>query len=260
MDLKNQIELLTQLGLTTNQAKIYLTCANYKSSTVKQISQSANLASEVVYRTIPKLQKMGLVEKTVTFPAEFQATPIDLAITTLLEQRKKENTEVQKKAKELLRYMAKRKKGKHTEGFKIVLIPEKERLVQFTEKTLRTTKKSLHAIGMGQKFSAWIHAYRELIEDLLTKNIAIRFVFAGTEKRSHNQTLKEIQKDRNFKIKFTPDKIQSCIVIVDNREVLIDTTPESGFAHTPVYWSNDPGILAPCKTYFEKYWKQNGYD
>lgn len=258
MDLKNQIELLTRLGLTTNQARIYLTCVNYKTSTVKQISQTANIASEVVYRTIPKLQKMSLIEKTVAFPAEFKATPIDLAITTLLEQRKKENTELQIKAKELLRYMAKRKRGKHTEDFKVVLIPEKERLIQFTERKLRITKKSLHAIGMGQKFSAWIHTYRDLIEELLTKNIEIRFVFAGIEKGRHDQTLKEIQKEDNFEIKFTADKILSCLVIIDGGEVLIDTSPESGFAHTPVYWSNDPGIVAPCKTYFEKYWSQKG--
>lgn len=258
VDIKNQIELLTQLGLTTNQAKIYLACVNYKASTVKQISQSANLASEVVYRTIPKLQRMSLVEKTVTFPAEFQATPIDTAITTLLGQRKKENSEVQKRAKELLRYMAKRKKSRHIEDLKIVLIPEKERQVQFIEKKLGTTKKSLHAIGMGQKFSTWIHTYHDLIGELLSKKIEVRFVFAGTEKRSDSQILKDIQKDGNFKIKFILDKIQTCLVIVDSKEVLIDTSPDSGFAYTPVYWSNDPGIIAPCKTYFEKYWKQDG--
>lgn len=257
MDLKNQIELLTQLGLTTNQAKIYLTCANYKSSTVKQISQTANLASEVVYRTIPKLQKMSLIEKTVAFPAEYQATPIDLAINTLLEQRKKENTEVQKKAKELLTYMAKRKTGKHNEDHKIVLIPEKERQIQFTEKKVHTAKKSLHVIGMGQKFYTWLNTYHELIKELLTKNIEAQLVFAGTEKGNNNQTLKDIPKDSNLKSKYTPDKIQTCLVIVDDREVLIDTSPESGFAHTPVYWSNDPGIVALCKAYFEKFWKQN---
>ena len=109
MELKKQIELLTQLGLATNQAKIYLACANYKSSTVKQIAQTTNLANEVVYRTMPKLQKMGLVSKTLTFPTEYQATPVESAITTLLEKRKKENIQVHNKAKELLRHMAKRR-------------------------------------------------------------------------------------------------------------------------------------------------------
>jgi sugar-specific transcriptional regulator TrmB len=258
VDLKNQIELLTQLGLTTNQAKIYLACANYKASTVKQISQSANLATEVVYRTIPKVQRMSLVEKTVAFPAEFQATPINTAIATLLEQRRKENSEVQKKAKELLRYMAKRKKGKHIEDFKIVLIPEKDRQIQFTEKKMKNIQRSLHAIGMGQKFSTWIHTYHDLVEELLAKKIEVRFVFAGTEKRSDSQILKDMQKDGNFKIKFISDKIRTCLMIADDREVLIDTSPDSGFAHTPVYWSNDPGIIAPCKTYFQKYWKEDG--
>ena len=255
MNPQNQIELLTNLGLTVNQAKIYLSCINYNSSTVKQISQTTNLASEIVYRTIPKLQKKGLVTKTLAFPAEYQATPIELAITTLLEQRKKQNVELEKKAKELLRDMAKRKTEKHTESIKIVLIPEKERQTQFTEKKMRTTKKSLQVIGMGQKFHAWMRAYHELIDDLLTKNIVVKIVFAGTQK-NNTQTVEDILEYSDFIIRFIPDTVQTCLVIVDDKEVIIDTSPESGFAQTPVYWSNDLGIVAPCKAYFEKYWNQ----
>ena len=255
MELKRQIELLTQLGLATNQAKIYLACANYKSSTVKQIAQSTNLANEVVYRTMPKLQKMGLVSKTLAFPTEYQATPVESAITTLLEQRRKESIQVQKKAKELLRHMAKRKTGKHNEENRIVLIPEKERQIQFTKDRIRTARKSIHVIGMEQKFYAWINAYQEVIKELLDKNINVRFIFAGTEERVDEQTLIGIPKDSDFKTKYITYKIPTGLTLIDDKEVLIDTMPESGFAHRAVYWSNDPGIVAPCEAYFEKYWK-----
>lgn len=255
MNLEKQIEVLTQLGLTTNQAKIYLACINYKSSTAKQIAQSTNIASEVVYRTMPKLQKMSLIMKTVTFPVEYQATPLDSAITHLLEQRKKENVQMQKKAKELLKYMAKRKTEKHKEELKVSLIPEKERQMQFTKNMIQSTKRSLHFIGMDQKFFAWINVYHEIIRELLNKNIKVRFIFAGTENQDRNQTLKDITKDSDIETRHITDKIPTCLVIVDDKEVLIDTSPESGLANKPVYWSNDPGIVAPCKTYFEKYWK-----
>src|SRR3990170_2406255 len=94
---QDQVEFLTHLGLTINQAKIYLALVQSRPCTANQISKSANLASEVVYRTMPKLQKMGLVERTVAVPTVFLAIPIKLAISILLAQRKQENADVEAK-------------------------------------------------------------------------------------------------------------------------------------------------------------------
>jgi sugar-specific transcriptional regulator TrmB len=89
MDFQEQVETLTRLGLTINQSKIFIALAQSKPATVTQIAKSANLAREVVYRTLPKLERTGLVSKVISFPTEFKAISIDLATRILLEKRAK---------------------------------------------------------------------------------------------------------------------------------------------------------------------------
>jgi hypothetical protein len=57
-----------------------------------------------------------------------------------------------------------------------------------------------------------------------------------------------------FKIKFINKLIHSCIGIFDDKEVLISASAKTPFGQTPIYWSNNPSIIALCQSYFEKYW------
>jgi len=61
--LERNVEMLIDFGLTGNQARVYLAIARLKLATVGQISKVSKVRREDVYRILPKLEKMGLVEK-----------------------------------------------------------------------------------------------------------------------------------------------------------------------------------------------------
>ena len=74
------INSLMELGLTLVQAKIYLTLTKLDNATIKAISKNSNLARQDIYRIIPSLQKLGLVEKIIDKPTKYKATPIKIGV------------------------------------------------------------------------------------------------------------------------------------------------------------------------------------
>ncbi len=253
MDFQDQVETLTRLGLTINQSKIFIALVQSNLSTVAQIAKSANLAREVVYRTLPKLEKTGLITKTISFPTEFKAISIDLATRILLEKRANETYEVKAKATELVTQMKNRAGEENRKEPQVISVSGKEYLSIFTKRQVLTTKISLDTMIINPKFSFWWENYSPLFKGLLAKNVKIRVIIACSEDKIQGRNIEKFEKNPNFKIKFIPDQIQAGVGIIDNNDILINTLPNSVFKPS-FYWSNDPGVIALCSTYFEKYW------
>jgi len=75
--LKQQTDtkVLTQLGLTSFQAQVYLTLTKLGTSNAKTIASIDRLDRANVYRVMTDLQKLNLVEKMLTKPINlFQLT------------------------------------------------------------------------------------------------------------------------------------------------------------------------------------------
>ena len=70
-------QVLTDLGLTHSQARIYFALSRSGASTAKTISTISRVAREHVYEVLPQLQDLGLVEKIIDVPSKFRALPIE---------------------------------------------------------------------------------------------------------------------------------------------------------------------------------------
>jgi sugar-specific transcriptional regulator TrmB len=261
LEQKDQVDLLTRLGLSLNQARVYLALAKFSPSTANQVSKTADLPTEIVYRTMPKLQQKGLVEKVVSTPAKFQATPMKLTIELLLERKKQENNQTLIKAREFLETVTPTEaKTNRSEEPRTVLIPERERLIQFLKEKLLTVQESICMVITGQKFSGWILAYNKHLKEILKKKISIRLVVAGNIEEQQTPSLHELLQDQNFALKSATDPIQACVIVYDGREAVIATEVNTPFARSPAYWSNNLSVVALCQTYFETCWKRKSLE
>ncbi|MGD0451356.1 MAG: helix-turn-helix domain-containing protein, partial [Candidatus Bathyarchaeia archaeon] len=81
-------DLLLGLGLTLNQARVYLAILKLEKTTVGQVAKFSRVRREDVYRLLPSLEKMGLVERLLGKPAEVRATPISDALSLLVSEEK----------------------------------------------------------------------------------------------------------------------------------------------------------------------------
>jgi sugar-specific transcriptional regulator TrmB len=86
-------ELLLGLGLTLNQAKVYLAVIKLEKTTVVQVANFSKVRREDVYRILPSLEKMGLVERLLGKPTEIRATRILDALSLLVDTEKGKSDE-----------------------------------------------------------------------------------------------------------------------------------------------------------------------
>lgn len=90
MTSEQDIQTLMDFGLSYVQSLTYMTLVKLKKADVKTIARVSNIARQDIYRIMPMLQKLGLVEKIIGLPTMYRATPIKSAAAVLLEQKKLE--------------------------------------------------------------------------------------------------------------------------------------------------------------------------
>ena len=100
---KEETLLLTQVGFTKTQAKIYLTLLKLKEPDAKTLSKDSNVPKPEVYRTLDELQKMGLAEKQITKPIRYTATPLQLGLQILMAKKIQEYKKTELEIKKFLR-------------------------------------------------------------------------------------------------------------------------------------------------------------
>jgi sugar-specific transcriptional regulator TrmB len=66
--------MLVDFGLTLNQARVYLSIVQLGCSTIGNISRESGVRREDVYRIIPKLEKMWLIERVPSTPTKIVYT------------------------------------------------------------------------------------------------------------------------------------------------------------------------------------------
>ena len=85
--------LLLGLGLSLNQARVYLAILQLQKTTAGQIANFSKVRREDVYRLLPTLEKMGLVERLLGKPTEIRATLISDSLALLLAEEKNKSDE-----------------------------------------------------------------------------------------------------------------------------------------------------------------------
>ena len=70
--LEENAENLSGFGLTPTQAKVYLAIAQLGLASVSEVSKVAQVRREDVYRIMPKLEKIGLIEKILNKPTKMR--------------------------------------------------------------------------------------------------------------------------------------------------------------------------------------------
>lgn len=253
---EEEIESLQLLGLTQNQAKVYLALIKSENSTAKTLSNLSGLATCDVYRVIPELQKLGLLEVLVASPKEFRATPPEHAMNILCKQMEKQFQETQVKARKLLLRMESEKSCKLPDTSKMALIPGGYRATQFGLPKLAATKKRMFAVQTNVLFRRFINNTADNLDKLLKRKVDVRFVIESPEGIVQPDTdLERFLEMDNFRVRFFKGKIQACTLLHDNTDAFMSTSLDT--IHTPSYWSNNPCVIAIVRDYFEMHWRKS---
>ena len=253
-----RIETLLELGMTFDQAKTYLTLLRAGPATAKVIAQVSKIARPDIYRIIPTLQKEGAVEKLMTRPATFQATPAAIVLPSMLKRKAEVQSKLKKKTKEFLGDF----KNFHAKDLlevdsEFAIVPEKEALIQRLKETLLKTQICLDVVTSQRRFSAAILEFEGVYRKALEKGVKIRI---ATDRHVPLEKVlgivKNFTRDYHFEVKYFDNPPPTIVTIFDNKEVLVTLTAKAQFAETSSIWSNNTSFIALAQSYFENAWNR----
>lgn len=252
------VQILTRLGLTISQAKVYLELLELKKASGKITAKHSKMARQEVYRVLAELQEKGLVEKIIARPTEFEPISIEDCLSILIEDKKNEISENQKKATSLLQKF--KKKHSHAkaqlqeEDSQFILIPEKE-VIRRARRKIENTQTSLDAITTLNRFKPMLFNFYEVGEKAVERGVKIRLIINKLDdENSLTQIAKAVPKNPLFDLRYINTPPLVAIAIYDKKEVMIAMSATVAINEAPILMSNNPSLLAIAQSYFETLW------
>ena len=250
-----------QLGLTLNEAKVFLTLTERGASTAKTISKTSGVTREFIYQIMPALHKKGLVEEEITSPKMFKAISLKKAYENLLQLKENENKELNKKVKEA------HKNGldvkfQNVEDSRITMVPLGGAAMARMEQEYNKAQKSVDITIPAKKFFPIASFIGEDVKRMMKKNVKTRII-TGTQAQEAVKRHPEIfTPNLLLKLSFADfGYIPECplveMVLFDREKLMLSTLKEDKVEKMSWLYSNNPFIAEMANNYFEALWTKS---
>ncbi len=226
------VDLLVDLGLSPNQAKVYLSTAKKGPATISEIAEHSGVRREEIYRLLPDLERIGLVERLMGKPMRLITPDVDAAMATIIRHeraRARERiSEMIDKTAQIEDYLSKtgpnvQKESSIQDNF--VLLVEKDPIRTKLHEMIIGAKTRI-AVYYSRPNLVWLLSTQsELLIDAASKGVKIKLL--STPTNGKDRIPKIIQRrfsgNPNVELKYMTG-IFANFVIVDEREAMIVTT------------------------------------
>jgi sugar-specific transcriptional regulator TrmB len=249
--------LLLGLGLSLNQARVYLAILQLQ-KTAGQIAKFSKVRREDVYRILPTLEKMGLIEKLLGKPSKIRATPISDALTFLVAEEKKKFDERLSGMRSTVKRLSLKdwKQPLPEEESIYILIAEKKAILAKTSGLIRNSRKEVALIANKERIILILSELSDEYNQAIKNGAQIRLIFEGD---STDILLKEkVQKlivGASVHVKFHCKPLNH-FIMSDDTEALITGSKENGLGESPSLWTNNSNLIGVLRTSFESDWKK----
>jgi sugar-specific transcriptional regulator TrmB len=251
-------ELLLGLGLTLNQAKIYLAILKLQKTTVGQVAKFSKVRREDIYRILPTLEKMGLIERLLGKPSEIRATSITDALSLLVAEEKSKADERLAGMRGIVQKLTLKEWKQPPLGDEsiYILIAEKKAILAKTSELIKNSRKEVALIADKARIIPILAQFSDEYKQAIKKGAQIRLIFEG---ESPDVSLKEKAKKlidgTSVHVKFQCEPLNH-FIMSDDKEALITTSKESGLGESPSLWTNSSNLIGVLRTSFESDWKK----
>ena len=250
-------DLLLGLGLSLNQARVYLAILKLERAPVGQVARFSKVRREDVYRVLPSLEKMGLIERLMGKPTVIRATPISDALSLLVAEEKNKSDERLTGMRDRVQKLSIKdwKQPLPGEDSIYILVAEKKAILAKTSELIRNSRKEVALIADKARIIPTLSQFSEKYKQAIKKGSQICLIFEGD---SPDVQLKEkVQKlidGASVHIKFHKEALNH-FIMSDDKEALITTSKESGLGESPSLWTNNSNLIGVLRTSFESDWK-----
>jgi len=235
---------------------VYLALVKNGSSRAPEIAHVSGVARPDVYRTISRLQDIGLVKKIVSSPNEFTAIPIFDALSMLLQRRKNEQAELAEKADFLIeKYNTVEKNASKEKLSQFIWIPEKDTLIRERARALDNAKEKILLMLPRKKLGPVVTHSFEAFCEAVGRKVSFQII---TEQSENEMELKKLLEglDRSdcFEVRTLPPPLPGNFGIYDGKEIRLSISAKSEYAGAPDIWSNNSDVVEILQDYFKMKW------
>jgi sugar-specific transcriptional regulator TrmB len=256
--LEEDAQKITQFGLTHNQAKIYLAVLKLGTTQIEPISRISSVRREDIYRILPRLYELGIIERVVGSPTRVKAIPIGQAIRILARSRQealsRESSELMYRVEDFLEYFnpAKNAPPEEDDGEQFSIAEGKFAVEGKIAGLLeRARKEVLVASGTGT-FTP-LSGLPGILESVPDRGLSIRIITEQSELLTLSAILKGL-KSRNLDFRLGgPGRNAGNFLVADGREAVIITS-EDPSARCSSLWTNNACLISLLRENFESTW------
>jgi sugar-specific transcriptional regulator TrmB len=253
---EHDLKLLEELGLTKNQATLYLTLLSVKKSDARKLSVSTGILRTDVYRSLSELELKGLVDRKIGLPIEFMAVTPSLGLQHVLEARINavENTE-QKTIAFIKKFQTKRETFEDNDSHEIKLINGRKRIVDKIRKQHDDAKDTIEICSILPRWLQIIDECRVNYQNALDRGVHYKVIVAlPNANYMLPKNVISLLKHKNFTLKKSVITQSINSAMFDYKEATFDYYPSKPLGSSPLIVTNHPSFIDLSKGYFQMLW------
>jgi sugar-specific transcriptional regulator TrmB len=251
-------DLLLGLGLSLNQARVYLAVLKLEKTTVGQVAKFSKVRREEIYRILPALEKMGLIERLLGKPTEIRATFISDALTFLVAEEKRKSDERLLGMKSTVKKLSLKEWAQQPpeEESIFILIPDKKAILAKTSGLIGDSRKEVALIADKTRILPVLSRFSDEWKRGIRSGVQIRLILEGdSPDASLKEKVKKLIGGVSVQVKFHCEPLNH-FIMSDDKEALITTSKKSGLGESPSLWTNNSNLIGVLRTGFESDWKK----
>ncbi|MFX1261433.1 MAG: MEDS domain-containing protein [Promethearchaeota archaeon] len=249
---------LSEFGLTPYEAKVYLAAVKLGPTSASKVSKIAKIRREEVYRTLPKLEKVGLIDRILGRPVKIRAMPIEEALSFLIsrkeEQAKQELSNLYSMRENILDSLEAEPEEMDLdeEMHHFTLISEKDAVSARTSALISNARTSIDIVDSGADIVRFILNYADALENTNKRVVKVRILTVCPDKEETiPEALQKHVPNNSFDLRYV-ETLPSRYVMVDRKQVLITTTPDGTLSDLKCLWTDDPSLVGLIERDFEE--------
>jgi len=257
------LETLVEVGLTDLEAKVYLALVQLGDSRASEICRLSKVTRPDIYRVLSELAELGLVEKTLTKPLVFKATPLRNGICLLMEKRDKKTLDLKTKVEKMVNLVEKQNVTPNwLRDFKFVEIPNRGSIIKEDIDLQRVNWQTMDIVTLWGRFIRWACTNKKSIDEVLSKGVKMRIIVSCPQtsqsliKKQCIRYSDELCKNPLVQVKYIFTNAPALICLYDDKAVrmVLKPSPFDKGGEGPDLYSDHPSLVGMARTYFESLW------
>jgi len=256
----NEVDVLTELGLSNRQARVYLTILKLREAKAKTIADHSLVNRQEIYRIIEDLEQIGLVQRNVCVPITFSATPMAEVANVLLAQKTNQLISLRQKTNLLLKKLQLAHNTTLVNSAdkkpRLGTVFEADRAKKYIQ-TIQATIKTIDITASCKRFKQIINLLETPLQTALSNGVAIRMVIEKSPAQLLPSWMINIQSQAipaSLKVKTLFDCPSAAIAIFDQTTAAIAFDPHVNLSKGPDLWTDNPTLISLCQAYFDSLW------